>query len=63
MNLTKALNIEDLRVIAERRLPRIAYDFLMALIGCTAIASLTPEYLLLPAQRSFNPVEAKRLVS
>jgi isopentenyl diphosphate isomerase/L-lactate dehydrogenase-like FMN-dependent dehydrogenase len=28
VNLNKALNIEDLRVIAERRLPRIAYDFL-----------------------------------
>lgn len=38
-------------------------DRVMALIGCTDIASLTPEYLLLPAQRSFNPVEAKRLVS
>lgn len=28
MNLANALNIEDLRRIAERRLPRIAYDFL-----------------------------------
>ncbi len=28
MNYRKALNIEDLRVIAKRRLPRVAYDFL-----------------------------------
>lgn len=28
MNYRQALNIEDLRVIAQRRLPRVAYDFL-----------------------------------
>lgn len=28
MNLTDALNIEDLRVLARARLPRVAYDFL-----------------------------------
>lgn len=28
MNFKQALNIEDLRIIAEQRLPRVAYDFL-----------------------------------
>lgn len=62
MNIREAYNIEDLRRIAERRLPRVAYDYLErgaeddvtlianheALAGCRNVAAITAEVLNRP---------------